>query len=291
MSAQAMDAPPPGGALPPSALPPGALPPGTLPPGALPPSAQHPGAHSAGAHGMGAASLGAQAGGQPPGGALPPGAQPPGVSEQAPATPDATAPDGAAPPRRSRRRRTALIAAGAILASLLTTAAQSYDGYLFYEMKMDSRKDTKHTIVAAGQAGQAHNIEYKATITKTEAPANSKLREGVTWLKIVITKKLLNESSATMTGPPSEYKLTDTKGRTWAVEAQAVGDPPLDKLEMGKEYRIEGLAIVPSPVANEVELSFRPSTYRSDTPTEDLFDREAMEKAEKDDVVLVFRRR
>ncbi|TYB69920.1 hypothetical protein FXF51_07145 [Nonomuraea sp. PA05] len=159
-------------------------------------------------------------------------------------------------------------------------------------MKTDSRKDTRHTIVAAGQAGQAHNIEYKATITKTEAPAGSKLREGVTWLKIVITKKLLNESSATMTGIPSEFKLTDTKGRTWAVEAQAVGDPPQDdKLELGKEYRIEGLAIVPSPVANEVELSFRPSTYRSDTPTEDLFDREAMEKAEKDDVVLVFRRR
>ncbi|MCF6468887.1 hypothetical protein FAF44_10870 [Nonomuraea sp. MG754425] len=180
---------------------------------------------------------------------------------------------------------------GAIVATLLTTAAQSYDGYLFYEMKTTPRENNKETFVTAGQAGKVHNIEYRGTVTPTKAPEGSKPRENATWMKIVITKKVVDAASATMTAAPSEMKLRDAAGRTWAVEAQPVGDQPTDKLVVGREYRIEGLAIVPTPVAEEVQLSFRPSAYRSDTPTEDLFDREAMEKAEKDNEVLVFRRR
>ncbi|UBU19169.1 hypothetical protein [Nonomuraea gerenzanensis] len=244
------------------------------PPGAQPPGAQPPGAHPAGA--------------QSPG-TQPSGTQPSADPEQ-PATPS---PNGSASPTtpRSRRRRTALIAAGAIVASLLVTAGQTYDGYLFYEKSSESRKDTQETIVPAGQAGKVHNTEYRATVATTEAPEGSKPRPGATWMKVEITKKVLDEAHATMTAGPTEVQLRDAAGRTWVVETQPVGDAPIDKVVVGKEYRIQGLAIVPAPVANEVQLSFRPSAYRSDTPTGDLFDRKAMEKAEKDDVVLVFRRR
>ncbi|MFD0467918.1 hypothetical protein ACFQ0B_06080 [Nonomuraea thailandensis] len=240
--------------------------PGAQPPGAQPPGAQAPGANPASGPGQAFAESGA------------------------PEEP-AAAPTGSAPSPRARRRRTALIAAGAIVASLLVTAGQTYDGYLFYEKVTDERKETKETVVPAGQAGKVHNIEYRAAVSTTEIPQGSTPRPNTTWLKIEITRKLLDEANATMTAGPSEMQLRDSAGRTWAVEARPVGDQPSERLVVGEEYRIEGLAIVPTPVANEVQLSFRPSAYRSDTPTEDLFDRKAMEKAEKDDVVLVFRRR
>ncbi|MEV4114655.1 hypothetical protein [Nonomuraea sp. NPDC049695] len=196
--------------------------------------------------------------------------------------PRATAP-------KARRKRTLLIAAGAVIVSLLTTAAQSYDGYLFFEKS--HAKETKEIIVPAGQAGTVHNVEYRAAVAPTKAPASSKHGAEVTWLKVDITKKVVDEGSATMTAKPYDVQFEDGAGRTWTVETQNVGDAPTDRLEVGKEYKIQGLAIVPTPVANEVELSFRPSNYRSDTPTADLFNREKAEKMDQDVEVLRFRRR
>jgi hypothetical protein len=88
-------------------------------------------------------------------------------------------------------------------------------------------------------------------------------------MKIAITEKVLSEGSATMTAEPADVKLHDRAGRTWAVEL-ADGDRPTDRLEVGKEYALEGLAVVPVTVAGEVELSLTPSDYRSDTPTAEL---------------------
>ncbi|WP_171074495.1 hypothetical protein, partial [Nonomuraea basaltis] len=201
----------------------------------------------------------------------------------------AAAPDAAQPAPRPRRRRTLLIAAGAVVVSLLATAAQSYDGYLFYERQ--TTKETRETIVATGQAGKVHNIEWKATVAPMKAPAGSRHGPEVTWLRVDITKKVLDKGSATMITEPGEVQLADRAGRTWTVEIEPVGDRPTDRLVVGKEYKIQGVAIVPAPVANEVELSFRPSTYRSDTPTEDLFKREGAEKLEEPVDVLRFRRR
>ncbi|GAA3245241.1 hypothetical protein [Nonomuraea helvata] len=190
---------------------------------------------------------------------------------------------------KARRKRTLLIAAGAVIVSLLTTAAQSYDGYLFFEKS--NAKETKEIIVPAGQAGTVRNVEYRAAVAPTKAPASSKHGAEVTWLKVDITKKVLDEGSATMTAKPYDVQFEDRAGRTWTVETEDVGDAPTDRMEVGKEYKIQGLAIVPTPVANEVELSFRPSNYRSDTPTADLFNREKVEKMDQDVEVLRFRRR
>ncbi|PZG11984.1 hypothetical protein C1J01_34035 [Nonomuraea aridisoli] len=173
--------------------------------------------------------------------------------------------------------------------SLLTTAAQTYDGYLFYD-KMTTKK-TAETVVAAGQAGRVKGIEWTAKVTPTDPPQGSKPRPGVTWLTVDITKKVVDEGSATKTAGPNEVRLEDRSGRTWTVETQEVGDTPTDRLVVGRAYRIQGLAVVPTPVKDEVELTLRPSNYRSDTPTEDLFDRDAAAKLEEDVDVLRFRRR
>ncbi|TMR10648.1 hypothetical protein ETD86_38600 [Nonomuraea turkmeniaca] len=175
------------------------------------------------------------------------------------------------------------------MVSLATTAAYAYDGYVFYEKQ--TTKETREISVPPGQAGTAHKIEWKAAIAPMKPPAGNKHGPEVTWLKVDITKKVLDESSATMTAEPGEVKLQDRAGREWAVPIEPVGNRPTDRLEVGQEYKIQGMAIVPTAVVNEVELSFRPSTYRSDTPTKDLFNREAVEKLGKDVEVLRFRRR
>ncbi|MET8864416.1 hypothetical protein ABZW11_15865 [Nonomuraea sp. NPDC004580] len=207
----------------------------------------------------------------------------PEASGQGPA--EGTGPQGGG---RSKRR-TALVAAAAVLACLLTTAAQTYDGHAFYEKV--SEEETKEIIVAAGQAGKVNGVEWKAAVSRTEAPQNSKHGPEVTWLKVDITRKVVDKGSATMVAEPTDVQVQDRAGRIWTAPIEAVGDRPTDRLVVGEEYKIQGLAIVPTPVANEVELSFRPSNYRSDTPTDELFTREGAEKLVPDVEVLRFRRR
>lgn len=175
--------------------------------------------------------------------------------------------------------------------SLLTTAAQTYDGYRFYETSTTRGIETKEIAVAPGQAAKVNNVEWKASIKPMKPPADNKYGPEVTWLQVDIVEKVVDESSATMTGQPYEVKLTDRAGRTWVVELAHDSDRPTDRLEVGKEYKFLGAAIVPTAVANEVELSFRPANYRSDTPTKDFFNREAAEKLTPDTEVLRFRRR
>ncbi|MEW9554497.1 hypothetical protein [Nonomuraea sp. NPDC050783] len=211
----------------------------------------------------------------------PPGAPPAaGPGEGGPAT---------AP--RSGRRRLLLVGAGAVVVSLLTAGLRTYDGHAFYQQQITRGLNLKETVVPAGQAGRAYNIEWRAAIAPTKPPEGNKHGPEVTWLRIDITKKVVDASSTTMTAEPNNVKLQDRAGREWTVPIQPVGDRPTDKLVVGKDYKIMGLAIVPTPVADEVELSFRPSDYRSDTPTKDLFNREKMEQMGVDVVVLRFRRR
>jgi hypothetical protein len=184
-----------------------------------------------------------------------------------------------------------MIATGAVVVSLLTTAAQTYDGYLFYDRQSTRDIETKEIIVPAGQAGKVHNVEWKASVKPMKPPADNKYGPEVSWLQVDITEKVVDESNATMTGLPTNIRLGDRAGRTWVVEIAQDTDRPTDRMEVGKEYKILGAAIVPTAVVNEVELSFRPSTYRSDTPTEKLLDLETIRKLPPETEVLRFRRR
>ena len=187
------------------------------------------------------------------------------------------------------KRRTALVAAAAVLACLLTTAAHTYDGHVFYEKVAE--EETRETVVPAGQAGKVNGIEWRAAVERMKPPASSTHGPEVTWLKVDITKKAVDEKSVTMVAEPRDVQVQDRSGRTWTVPIEPVGDRPTDKLVVGREYKIQGAAIVPTAVADEVELSFRPSNYRSDTPVDDLFTREGAEKLVPDVDVLRFKRR
>ncbi|MFI6922039.1 hypothetical protein ACIBIZ_19010 [Nonomuraea spiralis] len=204
-----------------------------------------------------------------------------GPSEPPPSGPR----QGAPQPKRSRL---ILVAVGAAVASVVAMGLNAYDGYGFYDTTVTDGIETKVIAVAPGQAGKVFNIEWKATLTPTPAPQGSKHGAEVTWLKVDITQKLLDEANATMIAPPDKARLEDRSGRTWTVEFDP-GDRPTDRLELGKEYKIEGLAIVPAQVANEVELSFRTSDYRSGTPVQDFFKRDKVGPPVAN--VLLFRRR
>ncbi|MFI7134925.1 hypothetical protein ACIBQ1_55325 [Nonomuraea sp. NPDC050153] len=189
-----------------------------------------------------------------------------------------------------RRKRTVLVAVAAVVVSLVTVGVQSYDGYLFFEKT--TTKETKETVVPVGQAARVKNIEWRATVTRIKMPEGLPYGPEVTALRVDITKKVLDAGSATKTGLFTEAKLEDRTGRTWVVNIdQQTSDRPTDRLEVGKEYKILAAAVVPTAVANEVELSLRPSNYRSDTPTADLFKRDTVSKLEGDVDVLRFKRR
>ncbi|MBN6057809.1 hypothetical protein JYK22_38155, partial [Nonomuraea sp. RK-328] len=210
---------------------------------------------------------------------VPQGAAP---QQHAPAPEAPSAPEPPAGPRR--RGRVLLVAAGALVTIAVAVGATTYDGYLFYEKV--SAKQTRLVPVAPGQAGTVYGIEWKAALSPTEAPPNSKHGDTVAWFKVDVTEKVVDPASATMTAKPDEIRLEDRAGRTWVVEL-ADGERPTERLEVGKEYKLQGLAVVPKAVAGEVELSFRPSRYRADTPTADLFKRGT---AKPDVDVLRFRR-
>ncbi|AQZ67058.1 hypothetical protein BKM31_41430 [[Actinomadura] parvosata subsp. kistnae] len=225
-----------------------------------------------------------------------PAIPPPAAASQHPADPgqpaDAGQPDAAQPaPGKPRRGRKVLIAVGAVAVSLLITGAQVYDGYGFYEVQ--TTKETKEIRVAPGQAAQVNGVEWTGSVKRMEpAPKdNGGYGPEVTWMQVDITKKVVDEASATMTALPADLRLTDRAGRTWVVEVATTVERPTDRMEVGKTYEIPAGAIVPTAVADEVELSFRPSNYRSDTPTEDIFNRAAIEKMPKDIEVLRFTRR
>ncbi|GGO68337.1 hypothetical protein [Nonomuraea cavernae] len=209
---------------------------------------------------------------------------PPPVSSE-PAAPVSAEP--AAPPPARRRGRTLLVAVAAVLLAGAAGAVRTYDGYLFYEKV--ATDETRLISVAPGQAGTAHGIEWQATVAPTQPPADNRHGADVAWLKIDIREKVVDQGSATMTAEPGEIQLQDRAGRAWTVELLDA-DRPTDRLDVGKEYVLEGVAIVPARLADEVELSFRPSTYRSDTPTEDLFKRDTVAALEPNTEVLRFRR-
>ncbi|MFC5820159.1 hypothetical protein [Nonomuraea harbinensis] len=182
------------------------------------------------------------------------------------------------------------VTVGAVVASLLATAATAFDGYRFYESVTTRGLYPKQVTVPAGGSYEVYKTEFKAAVAPTDPPKDNKHGPEVTWLAIDIRKKVLDEDSATMVAEPTDLELTDRAGRTWVVEL-IPGDRPTDRLVVGQEYRIQGVAVVPTEVKDEVELSFRPSSYRSDTPIDDLFKKDS-EAVRIDNLVeLTFRRR
>ncbi|MEV4103517.1 hypothetical protein AB0J42_24940 [Nonomuraea sp. NPDC049649] len=186
----------------------------------------------------------------------------------------AAEPGGGAGAGGKRKGRRVVVAVGAAVVTLLATGAYAYDGYQFYESVTTRGLYPKRVTVPAGGSYEVYDTEWKASVAESDPPQENRYGPEVAWLSVDIRRKVLDEESATMVAEPEEVKLTDRAGRTWVVELRP-GDRPTDRLEVGREYRIEGVAVVPAAVKDEVELSFRPSTYRSDTPVEDLFKKDS----------------
>ncbi|NUP01946.1 MAG: hypothetical protein HOW59_28885, partial [Nonomuraea sp.] len=209
--------------------------------------------------------------------AFTPPPRPPAAPENEQATP---------PPRRPR---TLLLGVGAVVALVLAVGVPSADRYLFY--KSGQPDDIVH-VVPRGQELAFEHVAWKSTIENMATPQTSTRTTAPDrqWLKIVITRKATDDTGTVLTAKP-ELRVHDKQDRTWQVEYMEDSVPP-EKGEIGRPYTYTAVAVVPKAVAGEVELHLRPdTTYRSDTPTEKLFEikPEDEEKNKKKDV-LVFRR-
>ncbi|KAA9381957.1 hypothetical protein F5972_03870 [Microbispora cellulosiformans] len=236
------------------------------PPRALAPTALPPAAPSPTAPPLAAPAYGVPA--EPPGADLP-------VATDAPASPV--------------RRRTGLLIGGAVLSVALAVAAPSVFGYRAFEY---GRPDYTVHVVPPGQAGTVQHVSWQATVEKIKDPSGKRDRSDRQWMKIVATRTALDAEGAIRHGAPADVKLTDRAGRTWQVETLNNETPPdVNDNKVGTPYRMEMLGVVPPSVADQVEVTIRPSTYR-DVPGQSAADfvKDAFSSTEKDDQVLRFRR-
>ncbi|GAA2365106.1 hypothetical protein GCM10010404_19390 [Nonomuraea africana] len=206
---------------------------------------------------------------------------PPGPPTEPPTGPPTGPPAREAAAQPPRRPRLLLQGVGAIVALAVAIGAPTYDRYLLYQGGQP--KDRVH-LVAAGQGITFEHVTWKVTYGTMPAPQGSRHNTpDKQWLKIAITRTAEDKDGAQLTGQP-EVRLKDRAGRAWQLETLE-DTAPSDHV-VGESYVTTKVAVVPSAVAKEVELELRPSSYRSDTPIEDL-----MKSTEDDnDDVLRFRR-
>ncbi|MEU8178324.1 hypothetical protein AB0C14_36115 [Microbispora hainanensis] len=223
---------------------------------------------------------------QPPPGALapaPPSAEPPAEPLRVPPA-EVPADEPTAP-----KRRTGLLVGGTVLSVVLAVGAPTVFGYQAYKY---GRPDDIVQTVQPGQAGVWQHVSWRATVEKIKDPTGKPERSDRQWLKIVITRTALDAEGAIRHGAPAEVKFTDRGGRTWQVELVNDETPPdVKDNKIGTPYRLEMMGVVPPPVADEVEVALRPSTYRDvpDQSAED-FVKDAFTSTESLDHVLRFRR-
>ncbi|MGV9301880.1 hypothetical protein ACWENQ_35255 [Nonomuraea sp. NPDC004354] len=208
-----------------------------------------------------------------------PGAFPAGPPSDPPADPAATGTGEAQPPRRPRLL---LQGVGAVVALAVAIGAPTVDRYLFFK---NGQPDDQVHPVAAGQEITFEHVRWKVDYDTMAAPAGSRHNTpDKQWLRIAVTRTAVDKDGAQLTGKP-DVLLKDRAGRAWRLEDLPPDRTPADHV-VGESYVTTKVAVVPSAVAKEVELELRPSSYRSDTPVEDL-----MKPTEDDNRdVLRFRR-
>ncbi|WP_432929486.1 hypothetical protein ACQPZZ_05290 [Microbispora sp. CA-135349] len=215
--------------------------------------------------------------------------QPPPAAPALPPLPREAAPEPPADVPAAPARRKGLLVGGAVLSVVLAVGAPTLFGYQAFRY---GRPDYTVHIVPRGQAGVWQHVSWRVTVEKTEDPNGKPERSDRQWLKVVATRTALDAEGAMRHGQPAEVKFTDRAGRTWQVERVSDETPPdVKDNKIGTPYRIEMMGVVPPPVADEVEVTLRPSGYRDvpDQSAED-FMKDAFTSTEKDDHVLRFRR-
>lgn len=180
-----------------------------------------------------------------------------------------------------KRPRLLLQGVGAVVALAVAIGAPTYDRYVLFQ---NGQPKDRVQVVAAGQGITFEHVTWKVAYGTMSPPAGTKHNTpDKQWLKIAITRTAEDKDGAQLTGQP-KVLLKDRAGRAWQLETLE-DTAPSDHV-VGESYVTTKVAVVPSAVAKEVELELRPSSYRSDTPTEDL-----MKSTEDDDNdVLRFKR-
>ncbi|WP_084964120.1 hypothetical protein [Thermoactinospora rubra] len=207
---------------------------------------------------------------------------------QPPAPPSGEQPPGAGGPTPPKKGRPVLMGVAAVAALVLAVGLPTADRYIFYKSGQPS--DIVH-VVSPGQAVSFEHVSWKAVFGPMDPPEGATPDPVRQWMKVTVTRTALDSDGSVLSGTP-ELAFKDRAGRNWKVEV-VQDNTPTDPHEIGKPYTIEAAGVVPKDVADEVELHLRPNTtYRMDTPTEDLMKPrtpEEQEKAKHKDV-FVFRR-
>ncbi|WP_214109753.1 hypothetical protein [Acrocarpospora catenulata] len=208
-----------------------------------------------------------------------------------PSPPPATSPPPAAPepPARARKPNRALRGAGAVLAVLLAVGIPSYVGYRAY-LYGAGEPDIVH-VVQPGATGEFRHVAWQASVALIPNPAGDAERPGRQWVKLTVTRTAQDAEGAIRHGAPA-VELRDNAGRSWRTETLRDETPP-DTTEnrVGQPYRMELVAVVPTDVAETVEVHLRPSNYRSvpGQSVEDMLN-ESEQRNERDVDVLRFLR-
>lgn len=201
--------------------------------------------------------------------ARPPAEAVPPPAPAAPPQPVASRPD--APRKRARRLGwTLLKAVAAVVLLALAAAVPTLDGYRVYK---EGRPDDIIHVVRPGQTYAFKHVAWRATVAPMRTlPEGLPPKEGRTWMQITVTRKALDQEGLLRSGDP-EMELRDARGRAWVVQITDSEVPPeTEDAEIGAEYRYTAIGLVPTPMADEVELYLRPSVYRRDRSVKELLE-------------------
>ncbi|GIH29057.1 hypothetical protein Aph01nite_73670 [Acrocarpospora phusangensis] len=214
-------------------------------------------------------------------------ARPAPVAPAAAPEPEPPAAPAQASPRRRGRR--VLLVLALLLAIVLAVGAPGWFAYSTYKK---GRPDDRLHTVPAGQPGTWQHVSWTAVAEPMPDPTGQPTPPDRQWMKIVITRTALDGEGAIRHDKPVDVTLRDRAGRTWRTE-ELSNETPLSTAEnvVGQAYKIEMVGIVPTPVAGEVEVHLRPSTYR-DVPGQSIEDmmKDSGKRAETTDDVLRFLR-
>ncbi|MBO3747309.1 hypothetical protein J5X84_14620 [Streptosporangiaceae bacterium NEAU-GS5] len=181
-----------------------------------------------------------------------------------------------------------LQAIGALAAVALGAGLPTWVGYNVYA---NGRPDDHFETVQPGKAGAWQHVAWRVSVQRSnDAKCRSTTPDRVC-LKIIVLRAALDQEGAIRHGQP-EITTQDAAGRTWKALIDA-DETPTDTTDniIGHSYRMDVYSMVPTAVADSVQVLLRPSTYRN-VPGQDFdsFLKDIEKSNEKNDHVLRFLR-
>jgi len=152
---------------------------------------------------------------------------------------------------------------------LLAIGVPTVDNYFLH--KKLHPDDIVH-VVEPGQSYTFKHVTWRAQIERMD-PLLKGLEpppEGRTWMQITVTRMAVDQEGASRSYEP-DMELRDAQDRRWATQIVS-NNVPLDLKDhrIGVGYHYTVISVVPTAVADEVELYLRPSIGRRDESVEEI---------------------